>query len=100
MNIDQVLVELVTPFKKLVELVKPKQQDTWFAFKEVGDVQMSVDYHTQAGYTFLVTYKQELGIKVRADKSFINFNTPITVGKPDDILAMVIRAVNHLETKQ
>ena len=99
MNIEQTVIELLEPLKKLINFTKPNPYslDGGMKFVQVGNVQMSVDLATNGVYTFVITREPDLGLKVLLDGSFHLLNVPIFVGPPREILKTVINAINKLK---
>jgi hypothetical protein len=102
MNLEQIVVELVEPLKKLIEYVRPEEPNMvgWLGFAKSGDVILSVEYNPRIGYVVLATNEPELAIKIHVTDNYQIDDDPVTYGDINEIYAMVIKAINDLEGKK
>lgn len=99
MDIVNRLNELRDPLKQLVNKVKPDwaTEYNWFSFARSEGALLSVERDRHGVFTFLITKEPGLALKVTLDQELVNFGKPVSIGTTEDLLNMIVSAINKLK---
>lgn len=99
MDIVNRLTELRGPLEQLVNKLKPDwtTEYNWFSFARSEGALLSVERDKHGIFTFLITKEPGLALKVTLDHQLINFGKPVTIGTTDDLVNMIVNAIDKLK---